>query len=87
MTADPEFASPAEAVTAACGGLGYLAALDATQLSAGEQARLLQVLEMAHALETAARTGILGGFTAAQGHHEDGDYSPRSWLIHRTGLC
>jgi hypothetical protein len=86
MTADPEFASPAAAVTAVYGGLGYLAALDATQLPAGEQARLLQVLEMAHALETAARTGILGTFTAAQGHHQDGEYSPRSWLINRTGI-
>ena len=28
MTAGPEFASPAEAAEAACGGLGYLAAID-----------------------------------------------------------
>ena len=86
MTADPEFASPAEAVEAVCGGLGYLAALDPTQLPVCEQARLLQVLELAHALETAARTSVLDGFTAAQGYHEDGDYSPRSWLINRTGV-
>src|SRR5579862_232690 len=86
MTAGPEFASPAEAAEAACGGLGYLAALDATQLPASEQARLLQLLEQVHALETAARTGVLGGFTAGQGHHEDGEYSPRSWLIHHTGI-
>ena len=86
MTADPEYASPAAAVTAVYGGLGYLAALDPAQLPAGEQARLLQVLEMAHALETAARTGILGAFTAGQGYHQDGEYSPRSWLINRTGV-
>ena len=86
MTADPEFASSAEAVKAVCGGLGYLAALDPTQLPVCEQARLLHVLEQAHALETAARTGVLGGFTAAQGYHEDGEYSPRSWLINRTGI-
>ena len=86
MTAGPEFASPAEAAEAVCGGLGYLAAIDPTQLPACEQARLLQILEQAHALETAARTGVLGGFTAAQGYHEDGDYSPRSWLINRTGI-
>ncbi|HEY6297500.1 MAG TPA: DUF222 domain-containing protein, partial [Streptosporangiaceae bacterium] len=86
MTADPEFASPAEAAEAVCGGLGYLAAIDPTQLQACEQARLLQMLEMAHALETAARTGVLGAFTAVQGYHEDGDYSPRSWLINRLGI-
>jgi uncharacterized protein DUF222 len=86
MTAGPEFASPAEAAEAACGGLGYLAALDPTQLPPCEQARLLQILELAHALETAARTGVLGGFTATRGYHEDGDYSPRSWLINHTGI-
>src|SRR5579863_534095 len=86
MTADPEFASPAEAAEAACGGLGYLAALDPAQLPAGEQARLLHLLEQVHALETAARAGVLGGFTTGQGYHEDGDYSPRSWLINRTGV-
>ena len=86
MTASPEFASPAAAVEAVCGGLGYLAALDPAQLPVCEQARLLHVLEQAHALETAARTGILGGFTAAQGYHDDGDYSPKSWLTNRTGI-
>ena len=86
MTAGLEFASPAEAAEAVCDGLGYLAAIDPTQLPACEQARLLQILEQAHALETAARTGILDGFTAAQGYHQDGDYSPRSWLINRTGI-
>jgi hypothetical protein len=84
--ASPEFASPAAAAEAACGGLEYLATLDPAQLPTCEQARLLQVLELAHALETAARTGILGAFTAAQGYHQDGEYSPRSWLINRTGV-
>ncbi|MGH3222578.1 MAG: DUF222 domain-containing protein, partial [Streptosporangiaceae bacterium] len=86
MTASPEYASPAEAAEAACRGLGYLAALDPAQLPASEQARLLQILELAHALETAARTGVLGGFTTAQGYHHDGDYSARTWLINRTGV-
>jgi len=86
MGTGPGFASPAEAAEVVCGGLEYLAALDPAQLPACEQARLLHVLEQAHALETAARTGVLGGFTAAQGYHEDGDYSPRSWLINRTGV-
>jgi hypothetical protein len=82
----PEFASQAEAAEAALAGLGYLAALDPAQLPVGEQARLLQLLEQAHGLETAARTGILHGFTAAQGYHQDGDYSPRSWLVNQTGV-
>src|SRR5579859_5413082 len=86
MSSDPGFASPAEAAEVICGGLEYLAALDPAQLPAGELARLLQVLEQAHALEIAARTGVLAGFTAAQGYHDDGDYSPRSWLINRTGI-
>ena len=51
MGTGPEFANQAEAAEAALAGLGYLAALDPAQLPAGEQARLLQVLEMAHALE------------------------------------
>ena len=70
---------PGRAVAAVRAGLGYLAALDPAQLPAWRQAELLQLLEQAHALETAARTGVLGGFTTAQGYHEDGDYSPRSW--------
>ncbi len=86
MGTGPEFASRAEAAEAVRAGLGYLAALDPTQLPICAQAELLQLLEQAHALETAARTGVLGGFTAAQGYHEDGDYSPRSWLINRTGI-
>ena len=86
MGTGPEFASPAEAAAAVRAGLGYLAALDPAQLPACEQAELLQLLEQAHALETAARTGVLGGFTTAQGYHEDGDYSPRSWLINHTGI-
>ena len=35
---------------------------------------------------TATRAQILGAFTAAQGYSADGDYSPRSWLIHRTRI-
>ena len=35
-------------------------------------------------MSTAARAQILGGFTAGQGYSADADYSPASWLIHRT---
>ena len=35
-------------------------------------------------MATAARTSILGAFSAGQGYAEDGDYSPFAWLMHRT---
>jgi len=35
---------------------------------------------------TAARASVLGAFIAGRGYDEDGDYSPRSWLIHRTRI-
>lgn len=35
---------------------------------------------------TAARASVLGGFTTGQGYHQDGDYSPRSWLINQTRI-
>jgi hypothetical protein len=82
----PAFASSAQAAEAVLAGLGHLAAVDPAQLMVGEQARLLQVLEQAHAKETAARTGLLKAFTAGQGYHEDGDYGARSWLMNRTGV-
>jgi hypothetical protein len=67
-------------------GLGYLAALDPATLAAAAQARCLQVLEQGDAICTAARARILAGFTAGQGYCEDADYSPTSWLIHRTRI-
>jgi hypothetical protein len=66
--------------------LGYLAAADATAMTAEEQARCLRVLERATAVGTAARTSVLCAFTAAQGYSADADYSPRAWLIHKTGV-
>jgi hypothetical protein len=82
----PAFASPAQAAAAVLAGLGYLAAVDPTQLMVCEQAELLQVMEQAHAMETVVRTHALGAFTAVQGFHEDGDYGARSWLMNHTGV-
>ncbi len=65
-------------------GLGYLAAADATAMAAETQARCLQMLEQATAMGTAARSSILGAFTAGQGYSADADYSPRAWLVNRT---
>ena len=64
--------------------MGFLIAADATQMATEMQAQCLHALERADAMGTAARASILAAFTAWQGHSGDGDYSPRSWLIHRT---
>jgi Domain of unknown function (DUF222) len=64
--------------------LSYLAAADPTALAAQAQAECLQTLERADAISTAARARILAAFTAGQGYSADADYSPTSWLIHRT---
>ena len=77
-------ASTAEALEMALAGLSYLAAADPTALAAQAQAECLQTLEQAGAIATAARARILAAFTAGQGYAEDADYSPTSWLIHRT---
>jgi hypothetical protein len=48
--------------------MGYLAAADATALTAAEQARCLRVLERAGSTATAARTSVLGAFASGQGY-------------------
>jgi hypothetical protein len=55
-------------------------------MAAQEQARCLRGLEQVNSVATAARTSILGAFAAGQGHSADADYSPRAWLIHKTGV-
>jgi hypothetical protein len=80
----PDPASAAEAMDQILSGLRYLAATDPTALAAQAQAECLQAFEQAEAIATAARAQILGAFTAGQGYSADADYSPTSWLIHRT---
>ena len=77
----PVFASAAEAMQMVRAGLDYLAAADATAMPAEEQARCLRGLEQANSVATAARTCILGAYTAGRGYAADADYSPRAWLI------
>jgi hypothetical protein len=67
-------------------GLRYLAATDPTAMAAQAQAECLRALEQGDAISTAARARILAAFTAGQGYSADADYSPTSWLIHRTGI-
>jgi hypothetical protein len=59
---------------------------DATAMAAETQAQCLQALERLDGVETAARASILRAFTAGQGYAADGDYSPRTWLIHKTRI-
>ncbi len=63
--------------------LRFLAA-DPAEMAVAAQAEGLQELERADAMSTAVRAGILGAFTASRGYCEDADYSPTSWVIHRT---
>src|ERR1035437_9533717 len=82
----PAITSATQALQLLESALGYLAAADPTQLPAEIQARCLQTLERADAVSTVARASVLGAFTAGQGYAEDADYSPRSWLIHKTRI-
>jgi hypothetical protein len=86
MSTAPAFASATEAAKTARAALGFLAAVDPTQLMTEEQAQCLQILEQVTSMSTAGRAAILGAFTTGRGYCEDGDYSPRSWLIHRTRI-
>src|SRR5689334_7060487 len=86
MGTAPAFASVSEALDMVRAGLAFVASADATELSAGEQAEALRGLERAHAVAAAARTSVLGAFTAGKGYAADADYSPRAWLMHQTGI-
>jgi hypothetical protein len=84
MNPVPAFPSVRDAMAAVQAGLRFLAAADATQMSAQAQAQALQMMERATAIITAARASVLSAFTAGQGYSADADYSPRAWLIHQT---
>ena len=86
MTPMPAFCSAKEAAEMVRAGLDYLAAADAAQLAAAEQAECLQMMEQADAISTAVRAAFLFAFTAGQGYSADADYSPRAWLIHKTRI-
>ena len=81
MNPVPAFPGVADAMAAVQAGLRFLAAADATQMSAQAQAEALQMMERATAIVTAARASVLSAFTAGQGYSADADYSPRAWLI------
>jgi hypothetical protein len=80
------FASPQEALGVLRSAMGYLAAADPTAMAAETQAQALAGLEQLDAMQAAARASLLGAFTSAKAYQADGDYSPRSWLMHRTRI-
>ena len=63
--------------------MGFLYA-NATKMVTDEQAQCLHALEQVNSMSIAARACVLGSFISGQGYAADADYSPRSWLIHRT---
>jgi hypothetical protein len=80
----PDPASTTEAMDMVINGLRFMTATDPTALAGQAQAECLQTLEHADAMSTAVRARYLAAFTAGQGYSDDADYSPTSWLIHRT---
>src|SRR5262245_11963846 len=86
MDTAPAFTSAAQALEVVRAGLRFLADADATELSSEEQAEVLRGLERANSAAAAARTSVLGAFTAGKGYSADADYSPRAWLMHQTGI-
>jgi hypothetical protein len=78
------FASVDEALELVEAAMSYVAAADPTELPAEVQARSLIRLERVHGIETAARTSILGAFTAGRGYTADAAYSTRGWLMNQT---
>ena len=79
-------ADTADAVDMYLTSLRFLAAADPAALAAAAQAACLQAFEQGDAISAAARARVLAAFTAGRGYSADGDYSPTSWLIHRTRI-
>jgi Domain of unknown function (DUF222) len=82
----PAPASTTDAIKMVLTGLSHLAATDPTAMAVQAQAECLQALEQGDAISAAARARILAAFTAGRGYSADADYSPTSWLIHRTRI-
>jgi hypothetical protein len=86
MSETPAFGSTREALGVLRAAMGYLFAADATGMAAGAQAECLVALEGFGCREDRdegqgagrvhCRARVFGGW----------DYSPRSWLIHRTRI-
>jgi len=85
--AGPVTAAPVTAVGAAAmaqSALASLAGVDASGLTAAEQAECLRSLERAESMHTAARARILAVFHASGGYEDDGHGSAKTWLAWQT---
>jgi hypothetical protein len=81
----PSPANTDEAVTMVLAGIRFMHA-NAASMGTAEHAQCLQALEHVNSMGTATRATVLGHFISGQGYSADADYSPRSWLIHRTRI-
>jgi Domain of unknown function (DUF222) len=79
-------ATAAQAMAMVTTGLSWLATINATTLTAAEQAGVLRGLEQAQSRHTAARASIMTAFHTAGGHESDGHPTTRSWLQWQTQL-
>ncbi len=86
MSTIPSPTSMTEALQGLRAIMGYMAAADATEMVADEQAQCLQAMELIQSMGTAARAWTLAAFIAAQGYHEDACYGPKSWLTNHLGV-
>ncbi len=79
-------ANAADALASVSAGLSLLAGLEATELTAVEQAECLRAMERAHAQLVAARSTVLAAFTAARAFEDDAAGGPQSWLRWQTRI-
>jgi hypothetical protein len=82
----PTFSSTAEALGTLRAAMSFLAAADATAMPTAVQAQCLQGLEEIDSIETVARASILRAFSSGQGYCGDGEFSAKTWLVHKTRI-
>jgi hypothetical protein len=75
-------ASTGEALEMLGCAIGFLAAADPAQLTAGALAETLHALEQADAVAAAARGRFLAAFDAQDGYLAGGQRTTRAWLVH-----
>ena len=83
----PRLRQHREAMAMVRAGLGYLAAADPAAMTRPDPGRVT-CAPRADTTRSAPPSGprILAAFTAGRGYAADADYSPTSWLIHRTRI-
>ena len=74
----------AQAISAVLTGLGQLTRLSAADMPAAGQADCLRALERAESMLITARSAVLAAFTSRAAFQDDGQYSPKTWLVAQT---